>query len=78
MDVRKIKGARIGFCESAGPYEIVELGLDVDGYFIHLGEFYFGPEMNEEHERIFHKLEKFANECEKYFDEKKKYIYNKN
>ena len=63
MRVEKVKGVMPDFHSGIGPSETVFLGLKVDGAFISFGKYYFGPHMDDTHSDIFHKMEKFIDEC---------------
>ena len=67
MKVEKVKGTIPGFYENIGPFESVNLGLKVDGNYVNLGCYYFGPHMDREHEILFKKMERFVDECVAHF-----------
>jgi len=68
MQVEKVKGIKPGFSDSTGPYESIRLGLNIDGYFVDFGNFYFGSYMDDSHAELFEKLEKFIDECVSRFE----------
>ena len=73
MKVKAVKGVKHDFSQGAGPSEVVTLGLEVDGDYIAIGTYYFGPYGGDAKDH-YATMQRFIKECEHLFKESQKHL----